>query len=108
MSGINIGAGEASAIKIGGANATAVYAGTEQVWPMKTPPIYSYPADGVQYKKHGHSYGDRDVDSSWVHWGADQRHSITQCPSTSRYTCSAGTSEQFDIRDHSFSCGVQD
>jgi hypothetical protein len=100
MSGINIGVGEASAIKIGGANATAVYAGTEQLWPMRTPPSYNYPASGVDFKKHGHSYGDRDVDDSWINWGADQRHQITQCPSTSRYTCTAGAGGQIQLTEN--------
>lgn len=89
MSGINIGAGEASAIKIGGTNATAVYAGTHQVWPMKTPPVSDYPSSAsVGYKKHGHSYGYRDIDPSYVDWAARHYHKITYNV-TSGYSCVA-------------------
>ena len=98
---INIGSAEASAIKIGGADASAVYVGTEQLWPSSGlgPPDYSYPKDGVGYKQHGHSYGDRDVNPSDVNWAADQHHKISKCSTTSNYTCVAGDGSAFSLSE---------
>jgi len=98
MSGIHIGSGEASAIKIGGANASAVYAGDTRVWPMKapTPPSAEYPGSTVNFKHHGHSYGQRDVPRSAVHWDADHMHKITE-NGTSEYECVSLTDQSFVV-----------
>ena len=97
MSGIHIGSSEASAIKIGGANASAVYAGANQVWPMKTPPVSDYPATAkVNYKRHGHSYGYRDIPWDRVDAAARHRHKIT-ANVTSGYSCVSADGNQIPM-----------
>lgn len=93
---IHIGSAEAKAIKIGGADATAVYAGDTQVWPVGIgPPINSYPQDPVGYKRHGHSYPEY-IPWSSLDASASMKFKCTD-NQTSTYMVKAMTRQQFRI-----------
>lgn len=62
------------------------------------PASSTYPGNPVGLKKHGHSYGYRDIPESAVLWGCNHQHQIT-ANATSEYNCVTLTNPLFEMEE---------